>query len=65
MEEEEDQQGREVEVVCLSQAWSVFESLLRQLPASQVSSAKCVRQGSTQLGYMCEHTSSLSCRCWI
>jgi hypothetical protein len=36
-EEEEEEQGRDVEVVCLSQAWSVFESLLRQVPARQVS----------------------------
>ncbi|KAL4856200.1 putative AAA domain-containing protein [Chlorella vulgaris] len=34
-EVEAEEQGRDVEVVCLSQAWSVFESLLRQVPASQ------------------------------
>ncbi len=38
MEGEAAEQGEdaEVEVVCLSQAWSVFEALMRQVPATQV-----------------------------
>lgn len=33
---QEGEEGADVEVVCLSQAWNVFESLMRQVPATQV-----------------------------
>jgi hypothetical protein len=35
-EEEEAEGGAEVEAVCLSQAWNLFEALMRQAPATQV-----------------------------
>lgn len=35
-EEEEGEEGTGVEAVCLSQAWNLFEALMRQAPATQV-----------------------------